>query len=99
MTDPITQQPFNLLSYVPALALALALAAGWADLKSDITTSEQRTSSIEGMAASRAQSESVHEAEQEGRLRSLEIGQTRSDEKFNAILDALERLEQRLESP
>ena len=65
---------------------------------------DERQNALSTLLNSRIEQSNKRKADQEGRLRTLELQQTRSDEKFNAILEhmsaqaaALERIKDRLE--
>lgn len=59
---------------------------------------DSRLSSLETSFATRVESAQTREVDQESRLRTLELQMTRSDEKFNAILDRLQIIQQRVEA-
>ncbi len=95
MTDPITQQPFNLLAYVPAVALALGLAAGWATLKSDVSASDLRAHALADRVAVLEDGAMAREA----RIRALETGMGRLEERLVSIGEGIARIERALEPP
>jgi hypothetical protein len=96
MSPPTYENRISLTTIVAALNLALALIGGgaaYATIRAELQVAHATDARIVAeIAAIRSDATA-----QEGRIRSLELGAGRTEEKFSSILASLARIERQLE--
>ncbi len=92
MTDPLTRQEFNPLAYVPVLLLIGSIAGVWATLQTDINDTSRRLDAVEARAGKLEASVEANDV----RIRLLETGFGRMEERLVAIGEGVLRIGRRL---
>jgi hypothetical protein len=96
MNAPVYENRFNLTTIVAAVNLALLLVGGgaiYATIKADLRVAQDAAIRQNGEISDIR----VSVASNEARIRALELGAGRTEEKLNNILEGLTRIERQLE--